>query len=446
MNRQIRKRLGIVGAFLILVLFAGAAICSFKMSRTAKRQGADGQPVAILRLYNPDSGEYFYTKDVKEWSSLLGSGWQADGVGWYAPKKSNSPVYQLNNPKRGGHRYTLSKVKRNLLMLTGWQYEGISWYSSDDKAVPIYRQVNPNGNVNFYHFTDQKQEAESLKQSGWKSKRTAWYGMQGGQKTWIGEQYSLVPKLNGMFYSISDPYGKLVLVDGGWDGENAQRVLEVIRAHQNHVSAWIVTHPHPDHVRALNEILRTHPEVQIDTIYAPNVNQKRYEETARNYDDYPAYMDFLKETAGHKVVYLKENDTLDLLDGLKMKVFSAWDATTDTFSHDLCNLGSLMFKLTGGNKSILFCGDTHRSMERKVLEAHGDELGAEYLQTAHHGSNGLSLNFYDHVHPEVAFMDSQDTVARSTTSGFKGYQVNLYFVRKGVTVNTYSDGDYVFVL
>ena len=46
-----------------------------------------------------------------------------------------------------------------------------------------------------------------------------------------------------------------MLIDGGHTTD-ADEVREVIKEHGNHVAAWILTHPHPDHVGAFNEIMK----------------------------------------------------------------------------------------------------------------------------------------------------------------------------------------------
>lgn len=47
------------------------------------------QPVqtnAMYRLYNPNSGEHFYTASVAERDTVKKAGWRYEGIGWQAPK------------------------------------------------------------------------------------------------------------------------------------------------------------------------------------------------------------------------------------------------------------------------------------------------------------------------------------------------------------------------
>ena len=76
------------------------------------------------RLYNPNSGEHFYTADLEEKDALVSYGWKYEGYGWVAPSETDavtngnvnagySPVYRLYNPNAGDHHYTKNIVERN---------------------------------------------------------------------------------------------------------------------------------------------------------------------------------------------------------------------------------------------------------------------------------------------------------------------------------------------
>ena len=56
-----------------------------------------------------------------------------------------------------------------------------------------------------------------------------------------------------MFYTIKGSNGKLIVIDGGWDYD-AKRVRDTIKKLGGKVNLWIITHPHPDHVGAFNQI------------------------------------------------------------------------------------------------------------------------------------------------------------------------------------------------
>ena len=78
-------------------------------------------------------------------------------------------------------------------------------------------------------------------------------------------QYGDYEDRQHMFYTIEDSKKNLIIIDGGWDSE-ADTVREVISQYNNHVSAWIITHPHPDHAGAFNVIAAEPGDIVIDEI------------------------------------------------------------------------------------------------------------------------------------------------------------------------------------
>ena len=137
------------------------------------------------RLYNPYSGEHLYTADTSERDALAGIGWIYEGVGWTAPKGSQTPVWRLYNPYSGDHHYTMKADEYESLAKIGWEQEGIAWYSAskDDKgAVPLYRLFNPYATVATHHYTASSDEYNKLGEAGWEKEGYAWYGVTPAKK------------------------------------------------------------------------------------------------------------------------------------------------------------------------------------------------------------------------------------------------------------------------
>ena len=131
--------------------------------------------VPMYRLYNPNSGEHFYSSSLDERNSLIHVGWRYEGTGWNAPT-SGDPVYRLYNANGSEHHYTLDAVERDALVAAGWSYEGVGWYSSDKGTLPIYRQYNLNAFSCNHNYTISEDENGSLASVGWKEEGIAWRG------------------------------------------------------------------------------------------------------------------------------------------------------------------------------------------------------------------------------------------------------------------------------
>lgn len=143
----------------------------------AKSYTEDAYKQKMYRLYNPNSGEHFYTGSVVERDSVVKAGWNLEGIGWYAPTSSNTPVYRLYNPNAGDHHYTMNWNEKEMLVSVGWTDEGIGWYSDDAKGVELYREYNPNAKSGAHNYTADQNENDYLVKAGWQFEGTAWYGM-----------------------------------------------------------------------------------------------------------------------------------------------------------------------------------------------------------------------------------------------------------------------------
>ena len=135
------------------------------------------------RLYNPNSGEHFYTANIKEKEALVALGWKDEGYGWVAPStdsnddKKGNPVFRLYNPNAGDHHYTMSDTEVKTLVAYGWKDEGTGWYSASNDAdkVTVYRQYNPYANgAGSHNYTTNKAENDYLVSLGWVYEGAAW--------------------------------------------------------------------------------------------------------------------------------------------------------------------------------------------------------------------------------------------------------------------------------
>lgn len=130
----------------------------------------------MYRLYNPNSGEHFYTRDNYEMVKCINYGWQFEGLGWVTPKTTDVPVYRVYNPNNGYHHYTVNQNEYEMLVNAGWSDEGIHWFSStEDGAIPMYREYNPATGQHNY-TAEWGEHAILVTTQGWNDEGIAWYG------------------------------------------------------------------------------------------------------------------------------------------------------------------------------------------------------------------------------------------------------------------------------
>ena len=133
------------------------------------------QVTHMFRMYNPNTGEHFYTGSTVERENLVVAGWHYEGVGFTFPANTGAPVHRLFQPSTGEHLYTMSEAEKNALMAQGWNYEGIAFNSAYDTEAVQHRLHNPNATVGAYHFTFSQEEMNNLITAGWEYQGIGWY-------------------------------------------------------------------------------------------------------------------------------------------------------------------------------------------------------------------------------------------------------------------------------
>ncbi len=144
--------------------------CGIHRENTEKRTVMN-----MFRMYDPNSGEHFYTGSEVERDNLVAEGWCYEGVGFTFSMTTGAPVYRLYDPVTGEHLYTMDEEEKAMLLDAGWNYEGIAFNSAYDTEVPQYRLYNPNETRGAYHFTASIEERDFLLSIGWEDQGIGFY-------------------------------------------------------------------------------------------------------------------------------------------------------------------------------------------------------------------------------------------------------------------------------
>ena len=157
--------------------YEGTLTCTF---RIVERQD---ESIPIYRVFNPRTGEHFYTKHLAERDACIKYGWNAEGIAWYAPEDSDTPVYRVMNPNnKSEHHYTSSLKEKNWLVKLGWNDEGIAFYSRTGGGVPVYRLYHPIQRTGNHHYTTSKGEYDYIAENeGWNQEGVCFYVSRAGE-------------------------------------------------------------------------------------------------------------------------------------------------------------------------------------------------------------------------------------------------------------------------
>lgn len=252
-----------------------------------------------------------------------------------------------------------------------------------------------------------KKKVSKIKKIKIKVKEKADISMDNGKnEKWLLKQYSDQTGSQAMFYTLRSPTGFFVVIDGGTTG-NSTYVRQIINENGGKVDVWFLTHPHPDHIGAFNEIYADPQGIMIKQIYDTPMDLQYYDSVDYAWDGIEYYKRYLQLTANaSNVSHLYVGDALHLED-FQVKVLNSYNDELKYISKDIGNDAGLMLKFSGKKDTLLFCADVHsKAVGERLIQRWGTELQSEYVQLGHHGNGSFPAEFYDYINPQVALFDA----------------------------------------
>ncbi len=228
--------------------------------------------------------------------------------------------------------------------------------------------------------------------------------------TWEMVQHPDASGNQALFYTFyNQDDGTLIVIDGGW-AVNEDALREVINGYGGHVTAWILTHFHKDHIDAFNAIYEDPQGIIIDDIYASNYDSyyDRFLEEYQAWDDPDTFKLYMQLTDGgtkENIHHPKRGDELDI-DGLHFKFYNTYDEKLlELYQEDIPNNCGLVFRVSTPNDSVLFMGDMYApTVGQWMVDTYGEELRSEYVNLCHHGNSLMPASFYGYVLDEDGTM------------------------------------------
>lgn len=251
------------------------------------------------------------------------------------------------------------------------------------------------------------------------------------------ELYQLTPDERELqnCYVVKTANGKLVVIDGGIDGNGLERepylpsaLRAILGIGQNdyfEVEAWFLSHQHRDHYYELAKMLRDYTKdsnYRINNFYfdfpeaytewaTPNGGGDFQDEQLtvlklgfENYfntlgiktpDDAPDktcyHYDRINKSVANEAA-IEKGLTISV-DNVDFDILQTW------YPGGLAvNSTSLIMRMRYKDHSVLFTQDAYIDASERLLAKYGAEaLKSEYVQMGHHGQNGPSKLFYDAI-------------------------------------------------
>lgn len=196
----------------------------------------------------------------------------------------------------------------------------------------------------------------------------------------------------GNSYVIMTDDGKVIVMDGGVKEEEGY-LRGFIAALGNRVDCWFVSHPHADHIGALTGILRNPKNIKISQICQSSFSNTLLDREPNSKNEAVQYYETAKKS-GVKLIEATPGMTFNF----GHTTFRVLGIKNEELKTNPYNNSSMIIKVWDPVKSVLFLGDAGAEAGNKLLNGrYKDELDCDYMQMAHHGQSGVSMDFYRSV-------------------------------------------------
>ncbi len=243
----------------------------------------------------------------------------------------------------------------------------------------------------------------------------------------------------GMSYVIQTSDGGFILIDGGPTEEaDLVSLLTYLKEKSPNgqkpvIHAWIFSHAHGDHMQLATAFLSKYSaEITLELVCAnfPDFDTIRF--TNESVSDSSAFAASLKSVLRSKYpntpwYNFHTGQKFYLADAEVEILYTHEDFFPNTF--DWGNDTSSAFRITLGNKEMIFLGDCDPLLCQFMADVYGSELKCDILQLSHHGFNGAVLDLYKACDPDICLwpVDGERFANDPRCLGTqKGYEFNAW--------------------
>lgn len=220
--------------------------------------------------------------------------------------------------------------------------------------------------------------------------------------------------------------GHFMMIDAGNNNDSALILNYLNSKNVKTIDYMIGTHPHEDHIGSMDTVINN---FDIDNVYLPNIIH-----TTKTFED---------------VLTAIENKNLKITEPVPGSEFYFNGMTVKILApinkYDDLNNNSIVLKITYGDIDFLFTGDIETEAEYDILQ-NGEDLSADVLKTAHHGSDSSSSEeFIKKVSPEYAVIsvgkdNSYGHPRESILDLFNRLNIKIYRTDQSGTITFKTDG------
>lgn len=201
-----------------------------------------------------------------------------------------------------------------------------------------------------------------------------------------------------MSFVIVTEKNNAVVIDGG-KKEDIPLLKKYVDG--RHISAWILTHAHDDHIQGFVDELEKNgcADLDIEKVYynfpdydalIKKTDVADYEYFCRELNEMLPIFNANKHKIADKLQVVSQGDIVQI-DEVKIEFLYTFH---DGLYDNLMNDASLVFKLSTPRKSVLFLGDLGPQGGDELYRESRDKLQVDIVQMAHHGHMNVGMEVY----------------------------------------------------
>ena len=214
-----------------------------------------------------------------------------------------------------------------------------------------------------------------------------------------------------MSYVIVTQQNNAIIVDGGQEPD-MPLLKEIVGGRR--VLAWILTHPHDDHIGGFKaEMLANGCQDLAPERIVYNAPTHDYVAALPNFPDsnlarmdlacLPSF-DAIRPLMGERSRVVQRGDRIQL-DECEIHVLHVFHEENLA---NLLNDMSVVFTLTTPNKKVMFLGDLGAQGGDILLDESREYLKSDLVQMAHHGHCGVGMDVYAEILPQACMWNCPD--------------------------------------
>ena len=214
-----------------------------------------------------------------------------------------------------------------------------------------------------------------------------------------------------MGYIFQSRDGSLAVLDGGCkeDADHLLCLLRQLGGERPHISLWLLSHPHFDHIGAFLELLKRDC-FALDRVCCsfpePDFLQQYEPQYAFTSFDFAAVRPELERKG--QLQAIRRGDQVRCGDFTFTVLFTAENPCRENAGNNV----SAVFRAEALGSRILFPGDLGKEVQHHLLRD-PEQLRAEVVQMAHHGQSAVTKEFYAAVSPRLCLWPTPDWLWRN---------------------------------